>query len=447
MITITSLFVMLFSSVSGYARVKWNEYHEEIIYFNYEGQNIVLKDLPSLPLDELKRVDIRDIQSSFVISLGQVSSAILDSLLRREMNLRNQYYHLFLEFYPRYPDTYPHGDSLVFKLFDKRIEIKNGVDSYLVCALDFNGDSTLFLINLRNGYLQSILQVSGRVSIEKKDALTATIQGDKIGLYENGYRSMVNVQRYVCNQPRLLSEFRINDNGELSLIKNYSLLYSNRRFAQEAFDFNREKWESDTLKYANYDKEDIILSNSPICQVAHGKSIDIKTIVSTPTCPLSKEEAAIIGPAVCRENWTENTFYWLNQIHCVDSVKSYSVLVVGIGGRRPSRIFMVNLKGHRLTSVVKVSSIGSKRELFSHTYSSYYRGIVTIFNDYGEQAVSPIKVFRDYTGPSGVLEDTAPTDIDEKYDVIHDFNLYETNMPKSSKYVLKLDKDGFVTRQ
>lgn len=131
----------------------------------------------------------------------------------------------------------------------------------------------------------------------------------------------------------------------------------------------------------------------------------------------------------------------------MDSVKSYSVLVVGIGGRRPSRIFMVNLKGHRLTSVVKVSSIGSKRELFSHTYSSYYRGVVTIFNDYGEQAVSPIKVFRDYTGPSGVLEDTAPTDIDEKYDVIHDFNLYESNMPKSSKYVLILDKDGFVTRQ
>ncbi len=444
---------MLFSSVSGYARVKWNEYHEEIIYFNYEGQNIVLKDMPSLPLDELKRVDIRDIQSSFVISLGQVSSAILDSLLRKEMNSRNLHYHLFLEFYPMYPDMFLHGDSLVFKLFDKRIEIKNGVDSYLVCALDFSGDSTVFLINLRNGYLQSILQVSGRVSIERKDALTATIQGDKIGLYENGYRSKVNVQRYVSNQSRHLTDFQMDENGRFSVIKNHSLFIPREKHSFPLLckaygDSLRRMFQSDTLDYANYNSKDIVLLDLPKCHSGFCRSIDIKKVISTPLSRFTQEETELIGPALCQENWTENVFFWLKRVHCRRGLKSYLVLVNPISGYGNPRLFLVNFNEHRMTSVVNASLIGGQKDCYQYRHSLCRCGSITVFNDYGEKAVSPMKVVRDYYDCKyEIMEDIKLTDIDEKYDVIHDFNLYESNMPKSSKYVLLLDKDGYLTRK
>lgn len=62
-------------------------------------------------------------------------------------------------------------------------------------------------------------------------------------------------------------------------------------------------------------------------------------------------------------------------------------------------------------------------------------------------ALSPMKVERDYG--SVVIDDAILAGIYEyeKYEALHGFDLYESNMPKSSKYVLLLDKDGYLTRK
>ena len=454
MITITSLFMMLLSSVSGYARVKWNEYHEDIVYFNYEGQNIVLKDLPSLPSQKIDKVDIRNIHPSDLLSVGQGSSIILDSLLRKEINERSDSYLFFLSRYS------PFNESLSFWMYDKSVEIKAGIDSYLIYAIDFSKSPYIFLVNVKQGVLVSVLQVSGRVSYEKKDALTAIIQDGRIDLYEQGYESKFHngqySNRYVSNKCRHLTEFRMNEMGYLSLIKNYSLLYSKGILTQmvnyrdSSYDMIRAKMESDTIKYANYGKENLIRCNLTGCDVSKSHKVDIKKVIATPVSSFSPVESSTIGPALCHDNWTENSFFWLNQIHCRDSVKSYLVLVIGIGGSGPSRIFICNFKRDCLMSVALVSSVDvyNPYKPNPYIYSSICYGRIIIHNDYGKKAVYPMRFARDYNEDNTRYVDYyVPTDVNEKYDVLHYFNLYESNMPKSSKYVLLLDKDGYLTRK
>ena len=437
--------MMLFSSIGCFARVKWNEYHEEIIYFNYEGQNIVLKDLPSLPSQKIDRVDVRDINLSSLMPMGQVSSGVLDSLLRESL--------MEPSLYKLHHDEYAH-DSLVFKVLNKRIEIIKTIDSYLVYTLGFTYTPTMFLVNMKNGCLQSIMLISGRVSIEKIDALTAVIRKGRISLFENGYCSLVNVGwRYVSNQSRHLTDFQMDENGRLSVIKNHSLIIprDKRSFPKcdsSILDSLSRMRQSDTLEYVNYSSNDIVLSDLPKCHNVFGRRIDIKKVISTPLSRFTQEETELIGPALCQENWTENVFFWLKRVHCRRGLKSYLVLVNPINGYGNPRLFLVNFNEHRMTSVVNASFIGGQRDCYQYRHSLCRCGRIAVFNDYGEKAVSPMKVVRDYSEEKySVIVDYEPYDMKEEDDVIHDFNLYEANMPKSSKYVLLLDKDGFVTRQ
>ena len=445
MAIITSLIMMLFSSIGCFARVKWNEYHEEIIYFNYEGQHIVLKDLPSLPSQKIDRVDIRDINLSSLMPMGQVSSGVLDSLLRESL--------MEPSLYKLHHDEYSH-DSIVFKVLNKRVEIIKTIDSYLVYTLGFSYNPTMFLVNMKNGYLQSIMLISGRVSIEKTDALTAVIRKGRVSLFEKGYNSQVNYRwRFVSHQSRHLTDFQMDENGRLSVIKNHSLFIPREKrsfplLCKAYGDSLRRIVQSDTLDYANYNNKDIILSDLPKCHNGFGHRIDIKKVISTPLSRFTQEETELIGPALCMDNWTGNVFFWLKRVHCRRGLKSYLVLVNPVNGYGNPRLFLVNFNGYRLTSVVNASLIDRMRNRYQYRHSLCRCGSITVFNDYGEKAVSPMKVVRDYYGENNrvyVYKD--PYDMKEEDDVIHDFNLYESNMPKSSKYVLLLDKDGYLTRK
>lgn len=438
--------ILMFTSICCFSKVGWNEYHDEIIYFNYDGQHIVLKDLPSLPSVKLDRVDVRDIQPSSLIPAGLSSSFTLDSLLRVSLMERS----LFALCH----DEYAH-DFLRFMVFNQRVEINNNIDSYLVYTLGFTLSPTLFLVNVQNGRVQSIMMISGRVSIEKKDALTAVVRGGSICLFENGYRSLLNSSwRYVSKKSRHLTDFQMDGKGLLSVVKNYCLF-----IPREAFSFSkqdktysdviRRKWQSDTLEYANYDNESIMLSELPKCGIAHSHSFDLKKVFTTPMSSFTQEETALLGPALCQENWTENAFYWLTQVQCRKGLKSYLVLVNAIsdGYGRP-RIFLINCKGHHLTSVVNASFIGGPYECYRYVHSYYHKGSITVFKEYGEKAVSPVKVVRDYYGENNrVYVYNDPYDLKEDEDVLHEFNLYESQMPKSSKYELFLDENGYLVRK
>ena len=453
MITITSLFVMFISSVSGYARVKWNEYHEEIIYFNYEGQNIVLKDMPSLPLELSNQIDVRNALSYSTMPAS--SSAILDSLLRDH-----------LEIHPLKPfigDNFPnksiynfhtksnHGDSRrpVFNLLETRLNICVGVDSYLVYTSGFDFNSRLFLLNVVDNCLRSIILVSIDNSHEKSAALTAEFIDGRIELFENGYFSMCNRERYVSSQRSHLKTFSLNERGLLSEVYSSGLFFFWPNTSKEYV----TNLQSDTLVFENYVKDNIILSSLPECPASNESTIDIKQVTSTPLSSFTPEESATIGPALCKDNWTGNDFYWLNQVHCNDEVTSYLVLTVGAGLYNGSRIFMVNVRDKRVMSVAHVSSIDFYNPFRPTPYCHSFlnEGIITIHNDYGESALSPMTVDcfryevvqRDLT----VLDSIEFCDVDEKDDVLHNFNLYESRMPQSSKYMLILDKDGYLTRK
>ena len=311
----------------------------------------------------------------------------------------------------------------------------------------------LFLVNMQNGCIQSIMLISGRVSIEKTDALTAVLRKGRVSLFEKGYNSQVNYRwRFVSHQSRHLTDFQMDENGRLSVIKNHSLFIPREKHSFPLLckaygDSLRRMFQSDTLDYANYNSKDIILSDLPKCHSGFCRSIDIKKVISTPLSRFTQEETELIGPALCQENWTENVFFWLKRVHCRRGLKSYLVLVNPISGYGNPRLFLVNFNEHRMTSVVNASLIGGQRDCYQYRHSLCRCGSIAVFNDYGEKAVSPMKVVRDYSEEKySVIVDYEPYDMKEEDDVIHDFNLYESNMPKSSKYVLLLDKDGFVTR-
>jgi len=115
---------MLLPSVSGYARVKWNEYYLAPFYYNYEGQNIEIGDLPSLPLGVYNRIELKDIHSSSLISMGESMYSVLDSLLRFDIidNMESHYW----------VNNRDNRGRIRLGLYNKRILISNQIDSYLV---------------------------------------------------------------------------------------------------------------------------------------------------------------------------------------------------------------------------------------------------------------------------------------------------------------------------
>ena len=113
---------------------------------------------------------------------------------------------------------------------------------------------------------------------------------------------------------------------------------------------------------------------------------------------------------------------------------------------------MVNVRDKQVMSVARVSSMNGYYAWHPRPYihSFLNKGIITVHNDYGEMALSPMTVVRDgIIEDDDVIEDVCfePLSVNEKYEVLHSFDFYESNMPKSSKYELLLDKDGYLTRK
>ena len=454
-LVIALFIIMVLWSIDCTANPWWNRYHQTPLVYNFEGQNIVLDDLPSLPLDTLKHIDVRSINPwLFNAVLGKSSSSFLDSILRcviegplhDELSIRSSNPDDYWRFgwisngRVVYDETVRNPE---YEVYDRCLNIYGGVDSYLIRAETYNCKPFLLLLNLINGALQSVMLVSIDNSYEGKSVLFAEIIDGQIDLFENSYCSLINCKRYISDQVYHIKSMSLNETGQLLDAKNYCLFFSSSGISNR-FVTNPQ---SDVVEYENYVNENIILPDLPECLCSVDSTIDIKAVSSTPLSSFTEIETVTIGPVLCHDNWTGNDFYWLNMVKCRDGVTSYLVLTVGLNLYKGARIFMINVKDNHITSVVCVSSIECFRDLQPYKRSCFSDGIITISNDYGEEAFSPIRVLRDCSDNcKGVVGDAFPSDIDEKYDVIHDFNLYESNMPKSSKYVLKLDKDGFVTR-
>ena len=434
-----SLFAVL-SSATCFGNAPWNKYHESPFYRNFDGKEIVLKNMPSLPLELSNQIDVSAVQSYSPLTVS--ASVILDSLLR-----------VCFENHPpksSIGNVSPENSLLNnhYNLWDTRLDICVGVESYLVYTTRFDYRPRLFLLNLVEKCLRSIMLVSFDESNNGDADLTAEYYNGRIELFENGYFSMCNGIRYVSSLKSHLKTFSLNERGLLSEVYSSGLFYSRSSNSKQHI----TNQHSNALIFANYVKDDIILSNLPECPVSNESTVDIKQVTSTPITSFTPEEAATIGPALCKDNWAENDYYWLNQVRCRDEVTSYLVLTVGFGLYNGARIFMVNVRDKQVMSVARVSSMNGYYAWHPRPYihSFLNKGIITVHNDYGEMALSPMTVVRDgIIEDDDVIEDVCfePLSVNEKYEVLHSFDFYESNMPKSSKYELLLDKDGYLTRK
>ena len=427
------MIVLALFIIDNSADAKWNQYHELPVFYNFENSSIVLENIDhdhTMLSDTFSSFDVRDVNPWLLIPVDALSSSTLTSILRDVLSDRIEDWRGIAK----------------FRLFDGRLEINEGVDSYIVYTEWFDSRPRLFLLNLINGRLQSILLVSYDNSFDGKASLTAEFNGSKIELYENSYFSLCNRERYVSSQKYHLKTIVLDELGKLIEEQSFGLFFSPYKISKKYM----TNPQYDTVRCTNYVKDCILLPEVPDCPFSVECTIDIKRVTSTPLVSFTEEEIATIGPALCRDNWTGNDFYWLSKMNCHNDVTSYLVLTVGVELYTGARIFMVNVKDNRIMSVALVSSL-DRYDAWNpcpYIYSSLYKGKIIVHDDYGKRALYPMKIVRDYRkNKYDVVVDFILNDADEKYDVIHDFNLYEANMPKSSKYVLLLDKDGFVTRQ
>ena len=438
MITITSLFVMLLPSVSGYARVKWNEYYLAPFYYNYEGQNIEIGDLPSLPLGVYNRIELKDIHSSSLIPMGEPTYSVLDSLLRFDI-IDNMEYHYWV-------NNRDNRGRIRLGLYNKRILISNQIDSYLVYVTGIDDKPCLpqlYLLNVKDGCLKSVLFLSKEYA-----EMDAYLQGGSLVFYGRTYRSMLegNLAKQWCeSRRRRLTKISVNNQGFLSVQQNYALLYPQIKH-NSAPDYLDNPWLasryslSDTVLYSNYKTEGIVLSTMPRRRTKLGRKIDIKRIRVTPTMALSPKETAVLGPALSRENWKNNYYYWLGRVHCQDSVISYLVLSISVDLDIDPRVFMINFKDNRLTSVVRVSSIGY-RDVYNgllYRRSECHKGWLSVNLEYGNNASSPLTLYVE------CVDDLLWDSIVKKGANMNQYKARLLSYPEGSHYEVYLDKDGFL---
>ena len=415
MITITSLFVLFFSSVSGYARVKWNEYYEEPIYRNYENKRILMKDLPVLPSRAMSRIDCEHIGSlSSWIPMKSSSSVVLDSLIRVDRMLVGE---------PSVP--------LDYKLYKDCITIDKSVESYLVYSLGIDKKSLLYLVNVQNGYLKSVMLVSyfDRHNMAKSWVILHR-NGHGLDLFGNRYYSIVSGNiGFDEDLGKRTARIGLNKDGLLSVERTYTLLYpSNRYYVDSSFYDENYLSGTNTIKKAdgiltmNFRNGGIVLSSFPHIKLFGGRRIDIKRIQTMPTTPLSALDAKTIGPALFENKWGCYSIYWLNEVHCQKRVKSILVLAISANMTENPGVFLVNFKNSRLTSFARVSSLGIESDYLVHSYSTLGVGKLRMHTKYEDEVI--ISMGDVILGPHFI-----------------------GYTPKERQNVMLLDKDGYLTRR
>ena len=429
---------MLFSFDDCLAGAKWNEYYSGPFYYNYEGSNIEVMDLPLLPLEKRNRISFSDIQSSSLIPVGESMYSVLDSLIRFDI-IKNY----------NWVQNRDNRGRVVLKLCNKRIEISNQIDSYLVYVAGIDEMSHLpkiYLANVKNGCLKSVIFLSG-----KYDEMNVHLRGRPLDYYGKDYYNLLEGKietQWEEGRTKHLTRISMDSQGYLSVKKNYVLLYP-RRTHNASSEYLDDPWRAsnetfaDTVLFANYKTEKIVLSNLPLCRKMPGRKIDIKKITVTPASSLTPGEAAKIGPVLSYENWKNNNYYWLKQVHCQDSVSSYLILSINTNLNTDPRIFMINIKDHRLTSVVRVSSLGY-RDVYNgllYRYSECFKGRLKVNLEYDNNASSPLVLYL------GGVDDLVWYSILKKENKKNLNSALLLRNPEGSQYEIFLDKDGYLTRR
>ena len=366
------IMVIMFSLISFWGsgckleRNCYERYHQYPEYYNYENDNIVIPEMPRLNAKKYVCVDVNKLSSSELIPLGANASSMIDSLLfdyifKEQRNLMCAV-------------SLSETENNSYMLCPYRVFLHKGVDSYLVLAHANESCPILFLVNLVNSRLKSVLLVSAynrQIGIGHK---YAKISGGHIDLFEDSGQRLFSKPYYSDNH---LVKYKVEDNGTLKVVKNYSLLYHAEPLfchrelnsggvlevvnneEEEAYYTRKEIEEkTDTIQIENY--RDVIINLSELPKIKRRGFLgsyrpDVRDVRVTPTCCLGDSIKSELGPKLCRENWTSYDYYWLNQAYEHKSVKTYFVFLTSIGLHR-SMIYMINIKDNYLLSVVRVSS-------------------------------------------------------------------------------------------
>ena len=346
----------------GDPQTKWDNVYDMPRFVNYETSGIIVKDMPKLECGKADTFDIREIPADMFVDLSASAEARLMDVFAKSLFSHGD----FADYLGETVSIVSRQNTLPqdLSVYRNRVGIDRHVDSYLVKVRYGFIEDRLFLVNVKDDTLKSIMDISkdakyGDVSFDHR---YVKISGSRIELYEKSYVKGFNSDAFRDSPYCHLASVELNAKGCLTIADTYCELfkdYSDYEHGKyDGRELRKRAWNEDF----NYRGLRLAVPELPRLKEIHLDSLNvsIQDIKTAGLKELSSATVEVLGREMDYD-WRRMHFYYYGRINLNKEVDSYLIYTHGAwndnGGdyKVVRAMYLVNLKDGIVKSIVPVS--------------------------------------------------------------------------------------------
>lgn len=346
----------------GDSQTKWDNVYDMPRFVNYETSGIIVKDMPKLECGKADTFDVREISADSYVDLTPSAAERLMDVLVKSLFSDGDYADYICDAVGTGWNSRNMPEDLwVYKY---RVGINKSVDSYILKVRNIFWKDRLYLVNIKDDELKSIMDISKDAVGENEsyDHRYVKTAGSKIEVYEKAYIERFSKESLKTQPYCHLATVELNSKGCLSVADTYCELfkehseYQHRKFDDRVL--RKRAWNEDF----NYRGVSLKIPGLSKLKEIHLDSLSVpaQQIKTDGLTPLSSKTLEVLGRELDYD-WRRMKFYYYGRINLTEGIDSYLIYGQGAWNSRDDdmkiirAMYLVNLKEGMIKSLVPVS--------------------------------------------------------------------------------------------